>query len=57
MIVDAMERANLVPNWQQDLNYKLIKLNEVNWKNWNLTDTVQTVYDFLGYSPNIDIKK
>jgi len=37
-----MDRANVgsVPYWQQDLPFKLIKLNELNYENWNDTDTM-----------------
>lgn len=30
----------------------MIKLNDVNHENWNLTDTVQAVYSYLSYDPN-----
>jgi len=41
-IIRSIHRANVesVPYWKQDLPFKLIKLNELNWENWILTDTV-----------------
>jgi hypothetical protein len=39
-----------VPYYLQDLAFKLIKMNDLNWSNWNLTDTVQEVKKFLAKS-------
>ena len=36
-----------VPQWQQDLPFKLIKLNELNSSNWHSTDTVAAVHKYL----------
>ena len=43
-----MERANVssIPFFKQDLPFKLVKLNDVNHEQWNLTDTVQAVYAY-----------
>lgn len=38
----AIERANVasIPYWQQDFPFKLIKLNELNYEHWQLSDTM-----------------
>ena len=42
VIKNAVERANVdsIPYWSQDLAFKLIKMNQLNWVYWKTTDTV-----------------
>ena len=49
VIKTALERANVesIPYWQQDLGFKLIKMNEINFVYWNLTNSVNKVYQYL----------
>lgn len=53
-LLRSMDRANFasMPPYKSDLSVKMIKLNDVNHENWNLTDTVQAVYSYLSYDPN-----
>ena len=48
-VLQALNRANVesVPFWKQDLGFKLIKMNEINFMNWNNTKTLKAVDQYL----------
>ena len=59
----ALSRANVesVPYYLQDLGFKLIKMNEVNYGVWNNSATVKGVTSYLkkkpaGAYPHINIE-
>ena len=45
----AMDRGNIdsVPYYEQDLVFKLIKLNEIDFESWKYSDVVQSVQRYL----------
>lgn len=55
-VLQAINRANVesVPFWKQDLGFKLIKMNEINFMNWNNTKTFKAVDEYLKVKPPKD---
>lgn len=55
-VKQACERGNMssIPYFDQDIAFKMIKITDINHEFWNLSNTVQTAYNYL-IDQNTDI--
>lgn len=52
-IINATDRVNQVPQFQQDFAYKLVKLRDIDASLWDLNSTVIEIYGYAGLARQI----